>query len=250
VLKTLLQQLPQYDYVYLGDNARAPYGDRSQEVIYGYAEQAIQALQEQGCKLIIFACNTTSAEALPQLIEKHGKEVPMLGVIEPLVLQALASGAKRLGVLATRSTVTSGRYPAVARQINSKVRVIQVAAPLLVPMIEEGVERKPWTRRIIKQYVHQLTQQNVDALLLGCTHYGLIDDIIKQYAGRQVTVLEASAPLATELAQLLERDQDLAKKLTTGASRRYYTTDDPERFSQAAMKFLGQRIKVTKIKLT
>lgn len=249
VFKEVVKILPQYSYIYLGDNARAPYGDHSQEVIYGYTKQAVDYLISQGCHLILIACNTASAEALPKLQQEYEAQVKILGVIRPTVEMAVESGAKRIGVLGTRSTVASGKYKMEAKLLNKNVAVEQLAAPLLVPLIEEGVERKPWSRKIIKNYVNLLKSRQVDTVILGCTHYGLISDIISHYFGRRTKVLDASAIVANKLADYLQRHPEVESSLTKGQAREFLTTDDSARFDKQALRFLGQKISSQQIKL-
>ncbi len=250
VLKSFLQALPQYDYLYLGDNARAPYGDKDQETIYHSTKQCVAWLIGQGCSLIILACNTASADALRHLQADHlGQPVRILGVTIPLAKAAARQARGRVGVLATRSTVASGSYPREVHKINPALTVVQVAAPLLVPLIEENMERKPLTQRVIKGYVRQLTSQRVEDIILGCTHYEFIRERIQRYAGSKIKVLDSGTIIADSLVDYLSRHLEIREQLTTDRQRRYVTTGDAGRFEKSAVKFLGQLIKAEKIEL-
>ena len=250
VFKEIEIVLPQYDYIYLGDNARAPYGDHSPEIIYRYTKQAVDYLRQQGCRLVVIACNTASADALPKLQEEYGESVKILGVIWPALEAVQERGWHRVGLLATRSTVASGKYTKVVKEIEPTLKIIPVAAPLLVPLIEEGVQQKPWARKIIKGYVQQLKSQNVEAIILGCTHYGIIKKEIGQYAGAAVTVLDVSHIVAAKLQGYLERHPELAKALSSGGTRRFLTTDAPKRFNELGRRFLGRAVQAEQITLS
>lgn len=248
VLEEFIRLLPQYDYLYLGDNARAPYGNHSQEVIYHYSKQAVDYLWHRGCSLIILACNTASAEALRQLQADY-PERKILGVLIPLSEAAVETGAARIGVLATRSTVSSGSFPREIKKLNPHADVIQQAAPLLVSLIEENMEQHPLTRRVIKKYLLPLRSYSVDTLILGCTHYGFIQPIIVSYVGRNMTIIDSGTVVAEKLVDYLQRHPEVENILTRNGSQNFLTTDDARRFDQSAVKYLGRKIKSEHITL-
>jgi glutamate racemase len=179
VFKEIKKLLPQYSYIYLGDNLRAPYGGRSQEAVYQFTEQAVDFLFKQGCQLVIIACNTASAEALRKLqqewLPKHYPNNHVLGVIRPVVEEAVKqSKSGKIGVVGTKATVESQSYVKELKKQKTDVEVVQQACPLLVPLVEEGWLKKPETRMIIKKCLRPLKDHQIDILILGCTHYPLL----------------------------------------------------------------------------
>ena len=246
--RDIAQRLPQYDYIYLGDSARAPYGNHSQEVIYRYTKQAVDYLLQQGCGLIILACNTASSEALRNL-QKDYPDKKILGVLIPLAEAAVGTGAKRIGVLATRSTVDSGSYVREIKKLLRLAEVIQQTAPLLVPLIEESLERHPLTRRVIKQYLLPLRTHQVQTLILGCTHYGFIRSTIINYVGKKMQVLDSGSIVAEKLNDYLLRHPEVEQRLTKQGQRQFLTTDDNRRFDRAAVKYWSWEIQSQTIDL-
>ncbi|PWB38894.1 MAG: glutamate racemase [Parcubacteria group bacterium] len=249
------RQLPEYDYIYLGDNARAPYGNHSQELIYEYTRQAVDYLFNQGCDLIILACHTASAEALRKLQQEYlpknwpGKNV--LGVIRPIAEEAIRlSSGKKVAVIGTQSTIDSQSYIREIQHQDPSIAVIQQACPLLVPIIEEGQIQAPSTRQILRDYLESIKEAKPDVLILGCTHYGWLYDIINKLLGGQVQILDSGRIVAEKLADYLARHSDLVKKSLAEPQRIFLTTDDNKKFDRAAQKWLGREIKSQIIKLT
>lgn len=247
VMKEIISALPQYDYLYLGDNARAPYGNRGKEVVTQYTDEALRFLFEKNCRLIIVACFTASALALRELQEKYlrNQKSPyhdrkILGVIRPVVEQAAReSRMQKIGVVGTRGTVDSGAFEIELKHQKPGVTVTQQACPLLVPLIEEGWHKKPEARMILKKYIRPLKSHNIDALILGCTHYPLMIDEFKRVMGKRVKVLDSGKIVAESLVDYLKRHPEIESQLSRGGNRSFYTTDDPERFSEFAKKFGG-----------
>lgn len=255
ILKGFLEKLPNYDYIYLGDNARAPYGSKSQEVIYNYTREAIDFLFKQGCELIIIACNTSSAKALRKiqkdfLPEKY-PDKRVLGVIIPIVEEAAKlTKSKKVGVIGTRATIGSGSYEMEIKKLNNRLEVYGQPCPLLVPLVEEGWLKKPEAKMILKKYLRPLKQKQVDTLILGCTHYPFLIDDIKRIMTKRVKVLNSPEIVAAKLADYLVRHPEIEKKLGRNKKRIYYTTDDPVRFKNFGEKFLENEIKtIRKIEL-
>ncbi|PLX25657.1 glutamate racemase [Candidatus Parcubacteria bacterium] len=247
IFKYIEESLPDYDYIYLGDNARAPYGDHSQEIIYQYTKQAVDYLFAQGCDLIILACNTASAMALRKIQQKYlpkyypGKKV--LGVIRPLA-EAVGqiSNSSIIAVMGTNSTVESGTYINEFADISKSIKVVQQACPLLVPIIEESREDHPETELILKGYIEPLKKQNPDIVVLGCTHYGFLEGKIKKQFGKQTQVLNSGEVVAQKLSEYLEKHSILVKK-SSDRKRVFLTSNSSEKFDKAAQKFLGRTIK-------
>lgn len=257
ILKSILEKLPNYNYIYLGDNARMPYGNKSQEVIYGYAKEAVDFLFAQGCKLIIIACNTASSKALRKIQREHltqkyvGQKINVLGVIRPLVEEIVKfDKIQRVGILGTRATVESSAYLTELRNLKPNLEIFQQAAPLLVPMIEEGWIKKPETKMVLKKYLRPLKTKQAQALILACTHYPFLLADIRRIMGKRVFVPDPGEIVAKSLAGYLRRHPELNIQPNPNTAVKFYTTDDPVKFKQLGEKFLGRKMeKVEKVEL-
>ncbi|MBM4295081.1 MAG: glutamate racemase [Deltaproteobacteria bacterium] len=247
VLREFLQLLPQYDYLYLGDNARIPYGTRSDRVVLRFTEQALNYLFRQGCRLIILACHTASAKALRTIqqvyLPAHHPDNRVLGVLIPTVEEALArSRARRIGVIATEGTVSSQSFELELKKLDPEVEVFQQACPLLVPLIEEGEQEWEGTDMILRRYLEPLKAARVDTLILGCTHYSILQDKIRAIMGDGHTLICSGQVTAKKLVDYLRRHPDMENLLSRRGGRRYLTTDLTPRFQQLASLFMGQPI--------
>ncbi|MDD5606226.1 MAG: glutamate racemase [Patescibacteria group bacterium] len=227
LLRAMVKKLPAYDYVYLGDTKRVPYGNRSQDTIYEFLEEAVEYLFKQNCQLIIVACNTASAQALRKIqknyLPKHYPDRRVLGVIIPTAEAAVASGAKNTGVLATAGTVNSGAFVRELKKLDKKIQVWQEAAPLLVPLVEQG-ELK-WAEPIVKGYLKPLLKHKIDSLILGCTHYPRLKSMIRKLVGKGVKVISQDEVVPAKLADYLKRHPEIEKKLSKGRGRKLLVTD-------------------------
>ncbi len=268
VLKEYLKLLPDYRYIYLGDNARAPYGDRPHETLKLYTEQAVNYLFRQGCHLIVLACNTASSQVLRELqkeylVEPKVIDKKILGVILPLAEHAVkVTRSGRIGVVGTRSTIGAGSYDREIKKINPSLQVFGQPCPLLVPLIEENWHHRPETRMILKKYLHPLKNRNIDTLILGCTHYPFLHKEFVRIMGKNVKVPHAGKIVAESLKDYLSRHPEIEKLLqknTSPSGRRespsvdctFLTTGDPERFREIGSRFLGYPIKdVSKVDIT
>lgn len=245
VLKDLLKELPQYDYLYLGDNARTPYGNRSPEVLMQFSEQAVEYLFAQGCTVIIIACNTAST-VLRHLQEKYlrGPKVTdrkILGVIRPIAEEAVrVTKNLQVGVVGTRGTIGSKSYETELQHLNPKIKVFGQACPLLVPLVEEHWHEKPEARMILKKYLRPLKACNIDTLILGCTHYPFFYQDFCRFMGKNVRVLKTGEIVAQSLKDYLVRHPEIESKLTKKGQRMFHTTDAAERFKKLGSEFLGQ----------
>ncbi|MBN1494664.1 glutamate racemase [Candidatus Peregrinibacteria bacterium] len=252
VLKPLLKILPEYDYMYLGDNARAPYGIRSRDTVKKYSEEAVEFLFAQGASLIITACNTVSSLALRHLQQKYlrdtgDKSKKILGVIKPVAEKAVEiTKTYRIGVVGTRGTIESKAYDAELKHLNESVKVFSRACPLLVPLIEERWHHKPEARKILKTYLKPLKSANIDVLILGCTHYPLMHNDFQKYAGRRIKVLDTGKITALSLKDYLGRHPEIEEMLQKNHTRQYMTTDSPEKFMEFANRELHLNIKEVK----
>lgn len=246
VCRELMRRLPAEPLLYLGDTARVPYGTKSAGIVTQYALEAAGFLCEKGVKLLVVACNTASAVALPQLRARF--DVPVLGVIEPGARAAVARGARRIGVLGTEGTIHSGAYERAIRQIDAEVNVFSVACPLFVPLAEEGWATHPVAEQIAAEYLAPLLREKIDALVLGCTHYPLLIQAIRRVVGSQVEIVDSAASTAGEVAQLLEA-QALQAGVFSGRQQ-FFVTDVPARFRRIGSEFLGATLHdVTQIQL-
>ncbi len=255
ILREIRRRLPEYDYLYLGDSARAPYGTRSFDVIYEYTWQAVQYLMQQDCRLIILACNTASAKALRN-IQQHNidpNKVRVLGVIRPTV-EVVAS--EHIGILATAGTVNSESYVIELRKINPAIHVSQQACPMWVPLIENGEMDSPAMDYFVDKYMSALMAQDtsIDTILLGCTHYPLIENKIRQWLsnypqGESVRVLAQGKLVAESLADYLHRHNDIDCLLSRGGTCNYQTTESAIRFADSAGMFMGESVEAHHIEL-
>ena len=247
VLREFLKVLPQYDYLYLGDNARIPYGTRSDKVVVRFTAQAVDYLFRQGCRLIILACHTASSKALRTIqqvyLPVHYPERRVLGVVIPTVEEALArSPGKRIGVIATEGTVSSLSFDMELKKLDPEVAVVQQACPLLVPLIESGEQDWEGTDMILKRYLATLQKARVDTLILGCTHYSIIKEKVRGIMGNNLELICSGQVTAAKLMDYLERHPEMETRLSRGGSRRYLTTDLTPRFQQLASLFMGQSL--------
>ena len=260
ILEAIRRELPQYDYLYLGDNARAPYGTHSFDVIYRYTLEAVKYLFAHDCALVILACNTASAKALRTIQQKdlpeinrlrvtgyglQGKPVNVLGVIRPTV-EAVPAITKtgHVGILATPATVSSESYVLELEKIAEGLQVTQQACPLWVPLIENNEHNTPGATFFIEKYLYELLAKDrlIDTIVLGCTHYPLIKKQIDRYLGDKITTISQGELEAKSLADYLKRHPEYREQLSEGGSCSYLTTENAERFSQSASHFLHSPI--------
>jgi glutamate racemase len=249
ILKELKHTLPQYDYIYLGDNARAPYGPRSYDTVYQYTLEAVNWFFNQGCSLVILACNTASAKALRTIQQKDLPKIApdkrVLGVIRPTTeILGNFSTTHQVGILGTLGTIQSDSYPIELAKFFPALKVFQQACPLWVPLIENGEQDKPGADYFVKSYLDQLFSQStdIDTLLLACTHYPLLADKIRAFMPKGVNIVSQGAIVAKSLAKYLESHPDLAQKCSQSGQLSFYTTDNPQAFELQASTFFGQKI--------
>ena len=250
VLRKLVQTLPAYDYIYLGDNARAPYGTRSFETVYRYTLEAVEWLFQQGCPLVVLACNTASAKALRTIqqndLPKLAPDRRVLGVIRPTTeVIGKFSTSGQVGIMATPGTVASGSYPIEIEKFYPSLAVYQQACPMLVPLIENNDYQNPGGDYFIHKYVDQLVRQSpgIDTILLACTHYPLISNQIAQAAGERIRVIGQDDIVAESLADYLLRHPEMDQRLSKTGQRAFYTTDSTDDFDKHAETFFGQGVK-------
>ena len=263
ILESIRRVLPKYDYLYLGDNARAPYGTHSFDVIYQYTLEAVKYLIEQDCALIILACNTASAKAL-RTIQQHDlpiinserlnanrEKVNVLGVIRPTV-EAVPGITKtgHVGILGTPATVSSESYVLELQKIAPNLTISQQACPMWVPLIEAGEHDKPGADYFVDLYLREILSKDskIDTLVLGCTHYPLLAKKIEQVAG-SIQIIAQGALVAESLKDYLARHPEYRKQLSENSTCTYLTTENADRFSQSASTFLSAPIHAQHIDL-
>lgn len=244
VLKGIVRALPEYDYVYLGDTARAPYGDRPQETVYKYTKQAVDFLFDQGCGLVLIACNTASSEALRRVQDQYGAKKKVLGVLIPAAEEAVEKTAGRVGVIATSGTVASEKFPRELKKLDPLVRVYQQACPLLVPLIEAGEQNSPETKAILKRYLSPLLRRKIDTLILGCTHYGILESKIRDIVGEEVAIVSEAKVVPKKLRGYLNKHAEIEGVLTKRGSIRFYSTDKTDTFRVLGSQLFGKALKV------
>lgn len=249
VLKEIVKALPQYDYIYLGDNARTPYGNRSFETVHEYTLQCVKWFFEQGCSLVILACNTASAKALRTIQQNDlpklndGKRV--LGVIRPTTeVIGNFSQTKNIGVLATQGTVSSGSYPIEIEKFFPESKVYQEACPMWVPLVENNEHNNPGADYFIQKNLQQIFEKakDIDVLLLACTHYPLLKEKIQQYLPAGVQLVSQGEIVANSLANYLQRHAEIEEKCSQQGKRVFYTTDSTEDFDNHASIFFGEAV--------
>ncbi len=247
VYRALHNRLPNEHFVYLGDTARVPYGTKSLATVERYAIENSQFLSSRGIKMLVVACNTASALALPKIREKIGLDV--VGVIGPGARKAVEvtkdKANPRIAVIATEATVQSDAYAASIRQASKTAEVLQTACPLFVSLAEENWTREPETLSIAKKYLQNIIEFKPDALVLGCTHYPILREVIQQTVGENVTLIDSGEACADEVAELLDFKELENPQKITGERRlcddldHFYVTDAAERFARVASRFLG-----------
>lgn len=245
VARTIIEKLPAYDYLYLGDTARAPYGDRTRDEIDAFTREAVSWLTGRGASLVILACNTASSEALRTVqreqVSRSGR-ANTLGVLIPAAEAAVrATRGRRVGVLATTGTVRSGAYPREIAKLDPNISVYQSAAPELVPLIEAGRHDDPEISSLLQRYLDPLVRERVDTLILGCTHYGILGHRIRELLG-DMTVISGEDVVADSLAGYLGRHGDIEAGITRGSTRSFYTTGDTDTFARLGSEFFGEAI--------
>jgi glutamate racemase len=258
VLKELRSKLPNYDFLYLGDNARTPYGTRSFNVVYEYTLQAVKYLFEQNCHLIIIACNTASAKALRniQQLDLPGlaPNRRVLGVIRPSVEKVAEITSKgHVGVLGTVGTVASESYPIeLEKWSNGKVKsTVQEACPMWVPLVENNEIENEGADYFVRKNIQNILRKDeeLDTLILGCTHYPLLRNVIKKYVPSTIRILEQGAIVAEKLTDYLARHPEIDKKLSKSGKVEYQTTEYATNFEEKAALFLGQPVEAKKVLL-
>jgi len=248
VVEEIIKVLPHESLVYFGDTARLPYGTKSKDVVTKYSIQISNFLIKKRVKIIVVACNTSSSNALPELRKRFN--VPIIGVIEPAVKQALkVTKSGRIGVIGTEATIKSNAYQNLLRKYSSRISVYSQSCPLFVSLVEEGWINKPVTLTVAKEYLSGLKRDRIDTLILGCTHYPLIKNVISAVLGKNVVILDSAKATANEVQSLLDKTKLNSLKCNK-VKYEFYVSDAPEKFIKLGRKFLKKDIRhVKKIEL-
>jgi len=256
VLREIVNRLPQYDYIYLGDNARAPYGPRSFDTVYRYTLQCVNWFFKQNCSLVILACNTASAKALRSIQQNDlpkidpGKRV--LGVIRPTTeIIGKFSESKHIGILATSGTVSSDSYTIEIEKFFPGVKVFQQACPMWVPLVENDEYNNHGADFFVKKYINQLLDKSpaIDTILLACTHYPLLNDKIREFTPADIKIISQGAMVAESLADYLHRHPEIESRISAAGEKKFYTTDATQDFDRHAANFYGENLKSIHIDL-
>lgn len=249
ILKEIVKELPQYDYLYLGDNARAPYGTRSFETVYQYTLECVNHLFARGCHLVILACNTASAKALRNIQQIDLPNIDpnrrVLGVIRPTTeVLGNYTKTKHVGVLGTTGTVISNSYPIEISKSFPNLKVFQQACPMWVPLIENDEFNNEGSNYFIQKNIQELLHQSaqIDAIILGCTHYPLLIHKIKQYVPQHIQLVTQGDIVAKGLKDYLIRHPEMEVRCTKHGAVEFYTTETPENFNTQAAKFFGKPV--------
>ena len=256
ILNQIRQHLPQYDYLYLGDNARTPYGSRSFEIVYEFTLQAVSKLFEMGCHLVILACNTASAKALRSIqmnnLPVMDAERRVLGVIRPTA-ECIGSITKsrNIGILATAGTIKSDSYPLEIHKLFPDITVNGEACPMWVPLVENNEYAENGADYFVQKHISKLLEKDkdIDTIILGCTHYPLLLPKIKQYTPKEITIVSQGEYVAESLKDYLKRHPEIETKCTKNATCHFLTTEAENKFSESASTFLNQIIKVERVSI-
>ncbi|MFM2330725.1 MAG: hypothetical protein RLZZ26_232 [Candidatus Parcubacteria bacterium] len=250
VLRSLVDALPQYDYVYVGDTARAPYGDRPQGEVYTFTKQAVDFLFSQGCDVVLLACNTVSAEALRKIQQehlpaRHLAHQRVLGVIVPTAEAVVESGAVRVGVIATRGTVKSEAFPREIKKLKKDARVFQQSCPLLVPLVEAGEYDSARVEALLAEYLAPLLAEGIDSLVLGCTHYEHLLPVIRRLVPSSVDLFSQGDIVGRKFKAYLGAHPELEKRLQKSGRRSFYCTGPADVFEAIGGMFFGKPFTAT-----
>lgn len=256
IYREIVNLLPQYDYLYLGDNARTPYGTRSFDVVYEYTGQCVRYLFSQGCRLVILACNTASAKALRSIqqidLPAMAPERRVLGIIRPTAeIIGDVTHSRHIGILATEGTIKSHSYPLEIKKLFPDVSVTGEACPMWVPLVETCEHQSPGADYFVKRHIDNLLSRDpqIDTIVLGCTHYPMLIEKIKQYVPKGITVLTQGTAVATSLKEYMNRHPEIENVCTKGGGRVFCTTESDNRFREQASRYLEQDITVKHITL-
>ena len=253
VLKSVVQELPEYNYLYLGDNARVPYGGCSPETVHEYTIQAVDFLIKKGCLLVIIACNTVSSGALRRIQQEFLPGVypdrKVLGVIRPSAEEIADRRCRKVGILATEGVVESEIYTSEIEKLDPSIEIFYQACPLLVPIIEAGKQDERCSDAIVSEYLNRLFAQDgeIDTILLSCTHYPILYETFRRHTPSHVKIISQGPVIANKLRDYLARHPEVEKRLPREGIREFLSTNSPERFNRLASVFYGESVHSTPV---
>ena len=240
VVKEVIRQLPNEDIVYLGDTARVPYGTKSSKTVISYSQSNAQFLTSKGIKLLVIACNTASAVALQSL--RWDLDIPVIGVLEPGARKAVSSTRNKIvGVIGTPSTIKSEAYKKAIENINPDIKVYSTKCPLFVPLAEEGWLDDSISEQIANRYLQSVIREGIDTLILGCTHYPLLKNLIQKVVGNNINLVDSAQQVALEIERTLS-ESNLENQTNLNSKKEFYLTDISDTFVSIAANFLGEEI--------
>lgn len=249
ITHALTEHLPEYDYVYLGDTARVPYGDRVQAEIYKFTEEAVEYLFRNDCLLVIVACNTASAEALrkiqQQFLPKKWPDRKVLGVLIPSAEEATKNGNK-IGLIATQATIDSCAFDREITKINNEIEIIKIATPLLVPIIEAGDIEK--ARDVLAEYLHDIKGE-IDTLVLGSTHYARLKNEARDIVGKEIDIISQDSVVPPKLKNYLDRHPEIESRLSKNSTRKFIVTKESAAAEALASELMGEKIELSEASL-
>src|SRR3989344_2414258 len=253
VLRGIIRRLPEYDYLYLGDSAHTPYGSRPSEEVYAYTKQGVEFLFDHGAELVVLACNTASSEALRKIqqgYQKEGNTKKVLGVLIPFAEAAAArTRTKRVGVMATDGTVRSGSFPREITKVDCTIQVFQEACPLLVPLVEAGEQDSARADELIRTYVGPLLEKNIDTLVLGCTHYGILEEKVRGVVGKDIHIISDRDVMPESLASYLKRHPELEQRIGKNGTVRLCCTGNTQTFNAIGSIFFEKAVEAEHVTL-
>ncbi len=256
ILRDIRKKLPQYDYLYLGDNARAPYGSRSFDIVYDFTLQAVVELFRRGCHLVILACNTASAKALRSIQQNDlpvlDPDRRVLGVIRPTIeVLGEVSKSGNIGLLATPGTVRSHSYTMEVEKLYPEMTVTEKACPMWVPLVENGEADMPGADYFVKKYIDEIMDENpaIDTMILGCTHYPILLEKIEKFTPAGIRILPQGRLVAESLADYLRRHPEIDRKCTKNGKTSYLTTENTQQFNPLASIFMKEEVNSERVSL-
>lgn len=256
ILSEIQKLLPQYDYIYLGDNSRAPYGSRSFDIVYEFTKEAVLALFDKGCNLVILACNTASAKALRSIQQNDlpnlNPNKRVLGIIRPTAeIIGNITTSRHIGILGTQGTIQSESYPLEIKKLFPDIVVNSHACPMWVPLVENNEADKPGADFFVKQDIDNILAKDslIDTLILGCTHYPLLYDKIREYTPAHINILAQGEYIANSLQDYLARHVEMDINCSKNGTTQYFTTESAAKFKESATIFLNKEIEATRINI-
>ncbi len=248
VAKEIRRVLPNESIIYFGDTMHVPYGDKSKETIVKYTTQITRFLMQQNCKAIVIACNTAAANAYKEILAETNKDIPVFDVITPVTEKVSFELYQKIGIIATKGTVNSGIYKKKIKKLNKYIEIIEIATPLFVPIIEEGFINSDISKATIKHYLSNKKFNNIDALILGCTHYPLISKEISAYFNNKIKVIDSPLIVAKEISHYFDNKKIRADKDNI-PTLDFYLSDFNKNFEKQAKNFFGKEISLSELKI-